>query len=182
MAPFGSVGAGRLTQLSINLIKAGVTPEWINPGHPEENGRHERFHLTLKQAVANPSCDTFEEQIRRMAFFQEEYNFERPHEALDMKTPANCYYTSTRKWDGLLRFPEYDTQLMLVRKVGQNGCIWISRKEHYISQTLTGEYVGIREDEGVLKVFYGPVFLGSLKEDKRLEKPKLKPKNTVRRG
>jgi len=52
--PFGSVGVGRLTQLSINLIQAGVIPEWINPGHPEENGRHERFHLTLKQEVANP--------------------------------------------------------------------------------------------------------------------------------
>ena len=52
--PFGSIGAGRLTGLSVNLIKAGVIPEWINPGHPEENGRHERFHLTLQQEVATP--------------------------------------------------------------------------------------------------------------------------------
>src|SRR5262249_30297707 len=68
--PFGSVGVGRLTQLSINLIKAGITPEWINPGHPEENGRHERFHLTLKMAVANPPAETLEEQIKRMVWFQ----------------------------------------------------------------------------------------------------------------
>ena len=53
-------------------------PEWINPGHPEENGRHERFHLTLKQEVANPPAATIQERIIRMATFQEEYNFERP--------------------------------------------------------------------------------------------------------
>ena len=87
--PFGSLGVGRLTRLSINLIKAGVMPEWINPGHPEENGRHERFHFTLKQEVANPPARTIQEQIIRMAAFQQEYNFERPHEALDMQTPSN---------------------------------------------------------------------------------------------
>ena len=84
-APFGSVGAGRLTRLGINFIKAGVLPEWINPGHPEENGRHERFHLTLKQTIAIPPAATLEEQLIRLATFQEEYNFERPHEALNME-------------------------------------------------------------------------------------------------
>lgn len=181
--PFGSVGAGRLTELSVNLIKAGVTPEWINPGHPEENGRHERFHLTLKQAVATPSSATLDEQIRKMAYFQEEYNFERPHEALGMQTPGSCYYTSNRKWDGVLRSPEYDTQEVSVRKVGQNGCIWVKQKEHYLSQTLSGEYVGIKEtDEGKRKIYYGPVYLGELNLDKGVEIPKLRPKKIVRRN
>lgn len=181
--PFGSVGVGRLTSLSINLIKAGVTPEWINPGHPEENGRHERFHLTLKQAVGNPPCESLGEQIRRMAYFQEEYNFERPHEALGMKTPATLYYTSTRKWDGILRSPEYDTQENVVRKVGQNGCIYINQKHYYLGETLTGEYVALREEsQDYLKVYYGPVYLGNLKVNEGLEKPKLKIKNIVRRG
>lgn len=182
--PFGSVGPGRLTALSIKLIKIGVMPEWINPGHPEENGRHERFHLTLKEAVANPPAQTIQEQIIRMKVFQEEYNFERPHESLGMNTPGSVYTKSTRKWDGILRSPEYDTQTMLIRKVGQNGCVYIRQCEYYVSQTLTGEYVGIEENEtGEWRVRYGAVYLGQLKHgNPRIEKPKLIPKNVVRRG
>lgn len=74
--------------LSVNLIKAGVTPEWINPGHPEENGRHERFHKTLKESVANPPAPSFPEQIQRLRAFIDEYNFERPHEALNQEYPG----------------------------------------------------------------------------------------------
>lgn len=180
--PFASIGAGRLSDLSIKLIKAGVTPEWINPGHPEENGRHERFHGTLQQAIAEPPAATLEEQLGRMLIFQEEYNFERPHEALNMETPAQHYTKSARKWDGILRCPEYDSKELLVRKVCQSGCIWIKQTEHYISQTLSGEYVGIREDEEGLKVQYGPVYLGKLREgNRRIEKPALKKKPAVRR-
>lgn len=180
--PFGSVGAGRLTDLSIKLIKAGVTPEWINPGHPEENGRHERFHSTLQQAVANPPAFDLKEQIQRIMAFQEEYNHERPHESLNMEPPIKHYCRSPRQWDGVLRSPEYDTHNMLVRKVGQNGCIWINQNEYYISQTLTGEYVGIKEDAEGMKINYGPVYLGKLeKGNKRIEKPKAKRKKVVRR-
>jgi hypothetical protein len=182
--PFGSVGAGRLTELSIKFIKAGVLPEWINPGHPEENGRHERFHLTLKEAIANPPAKTLEEQIIRMIHFQEEYNNERPHESLEMNRPSDYYTKSVRRWDGVLRDPEYNTSEMIVRKVGQNGCVWVKQHEYYIGQTLKGEYVGIKErDQGALDVQYGPVHLGELKEgNKRIEKPKLAKKAIVRRG
>lgn len=180
--PFGCVGAGRLTDLSVKFIKCGIMPEWINPGHPEENGRHERFHLTLKQSTIEPLAETIEEQIMRMTIFQEEYNYERPHEALNMKSPAECYQKSLRKWDGVLRRPEYNTQEMLVRKVGQNGCIWIKQFEYYISQTLTGEYVGVLEDDEGMKVNYGPVYLGKLEHgNKRMNKPKLERKKVVRR-
>ena len=181
-APFATVGAGRLSQLSINFIKAGITPEWINPGHPEENGRHERFHLTLKIAVANPPAENLKEQLIKMVIFQNEYNFERPHEALNMDTPGTCYAYSIRKWDGKLRSPEYNTTECIVRKVGQNGCIWINQQEYYIGQTLTGEYVSIKESENnQFKLHYGPVYLGILSKDK-LECPKLKPKAIVRRN
>lgn len=172
--PFGSVGVGRLTGLSVNLIKAGVIPEWINPGHPEENGRHERFHSTLQQEVANPPKATLALQIQALSEFQEEYNFERPHEALNMKTPANCYQKSLRVWDGVLRKPEYDTAEMMVRKVCQSGCIWVRGNEHYIGQTLTSEYVGLKTNqEGEIEVYFGPVYLGILKET-GLDKPKIK--------
>jgi transposase InsO family protein len=170
--PFGSTGAGRLTQLSVNLIKAGVIPEWINPGHPEENGRHERFHLTLKQEVANPPKETLALQIQANSKFLREYNFERPHEAINMNTPGSIYKKSPRVWDGILRKPEYDTKEMMVRKVCQSGCLWLNQTEHYIGQTLTGEYVGLKVNEiGELEVYYGPVYLGKLM-DNGLKKPK----------
>lgn len=171
--PFGSTGVGRLTRLSVNLIKAGVMPEWIRPGHPEENGRHERFHLTLKQDVAKPPKDTLALQIQSMNQFQQDYNFERPNEALNMKTPGSCYQSSPRTWDGILRPPEYDTREVEVRKVCQSGCIWLRQQEHYIGQTLTGEYVALKTNEDdELQLYYGPVYLGKLCE-KGLEKPKI---------
>jgi len=173
--PFGCTGVGRLTGLSVNLIKAGVIPEWIRPGHPEENGRHERFHQTLKQEVATPPKDTLALQIQAMLAFHHEYNFERPHEALKMKTPGSCYQQSQRTWDGILRSPEYDTGALTVRKVCQSGCIWLHQKEYYIGMALVGEYVGlnaVQEDE--LELYFGPAYLGKLTLNKGLEKPKIK--------
>jgi putative transposase len=171
--PFGSTGSGRLTRLSINLIKAGVVPEWISPGHPEENGRHERFHLTLKNETASPPRRTLALQIQSLKDFQHEYNFERPHEALDMKAPGNIYTPSSRIWDGILRPPEYNMTEIEVRKVGQSGCIWFKGKEYYIGQMLTEEYVGLRNNHEELEVYYGPVYLGKLNLDKGLKKPTL---------
>jgi transposase InsO family protein len=174
-SPFGSIGVGRLTKLSVNLIKAGVIPEWIQPGHPEENGRHERFHLTLQQEVASPPKETLSLQIQSISQFQEEYNFERPHEALEMKTPASCYRSSWRTWDGILRAPEYDRRKMEVRKVCPSGCIWLKQKEHFIGRTLIGEYIGLKkQEEDALEVYYGPIYLGKLHPKTGLEKPKIK--------
>ncbi len=171
--PFGSVGAGRLTTLSVNLIKAGVTPEWIRPGHPEENGRHERFHLTLKQDVANPPKATIALQNQAIDKFKYIYNYKRPHEALGMKTPGSVYNNSKRVWDGKLRSPEYDSNVK-VRKICSNGCIWINQKDHYITQSLEGEYVGLKEnEEGDEEVYYGSIYLGKISK-KEFEKPKLK--------
>lgn len=171
--PFGSTGVGRLTLLSINLLKAGVMPEWINPGCPEENGRHERFHLTLKEDIADPPAATLEEQILRMQRFQRIYNFERPHEALFMQTPASVYRSSCRKWDGKLQIPEYGDESKMVRKVSPNGCIRL-KKDYFVGQTLSGEYVGLREEEGGFKMYYGPVYLGFLRLESGLEKPQMK--------
>jgi len=173
--PFGCVGVGRLTGLSVKLIKAGVMPEWIRPGHPEENGRHERLHLTLKQEVASPPKETLSQQIQSMSVFQQEYNFERPHEALGMQTPGSCYQPSLRRWDGILRSPEYDSGKITVRKVCQSGCIWLAGKEYYIGQVLTGEYVALQDNEaGETELYYGPVYLGKFNTKNGLEQPKMK--------
>jgi len=175
--PFATTGAGRLSRLSINLIKAGVTPEWINPGHPEENGRHERFHRSLKYETASPPAATFEEQILRMRVFVDEYNFERPHESIDLQTPGSIYTPFSKSWDGQLHSPVYDEGLIL-RKVGPSGCIHYKRTGCYIAQILEGEHLRLEEfDNGRFHIFYGPVYLGALTEgDKKLEKPKLFPK------
>lgn len=172
--PFGSVGVGRLTKLSVNLIKAGVIPEWIRPAHPEENGRHERFHLTLQIETADPPQGTLALQIQEMKRFLEEYNFERPHEALGMKTPGSIYLPSKRIWDGILRSPEYDRTEMDVRKVGLSGTIWIKQTQYYIGESLIGEYVGLKTNEDEeLEVYYGPIYLGKIRLGIGFERPKL---------
>jgi transposase InsO family protein len=174
--PFATTGVGRLSQLSVHLIKAGVTPEWINPGHPEENGRHERFHKSLKYAVANPPAETFGEQLSRIKVFIEEYNFERPHESLGLEVPGSYYSPSPRIWDGRLRSPEYDTSEIMVRKVGQNGCINVNRNENYIGSVISGEYVGLKKiDEDCYRIFYGPVLLGTLLNKNDFRRPELPP-------
>ena len=171
--PFGSVGAGRLTTFSVNLIKAGVTPEWIRPGHPEENGRHERMHLTLKYETASPPQGTLMLQQQVMDEFRYTYNYKRPHEALDMKTPGSVYKNSLRVWDGKLRSPEYNTSEGKIRKVCSNGCIWINQTPHYISETLEGEYVIVKMNENEeTEVYYGSILLGKI-EKKGFEKPKI---------
>ena len=152
-------------------------PEWIDPGHPEQNGRHERFHLTLKEAVALPPANTLLTQLRIMNDFVYEYNFDRPHEALDMKTPAVCYGMSPRMWDGRLRSPEYNSSEGMLRKVGQAGTITISGEEYYIGQALTGEYIQLRDQDDKQKVYYGPLLLGCFTKEKGLEKLKRKIRN-----
>lgn len=172
--PFATIGAGRLSKLSINLIKAGVTPEWIRPGHPEENGRQERMHLTLKQEIAMPPQATISLQIQALSQFHHHYNFKRHHEALGMKTPGSCYHYSSRGWDGVLRAPEYDTKDITVRKTGDNGCVWLQQIPYYIGEALAGEYIGLKlVEEDVFDVYYGPIYLGKLNK-KGFEKPKLK--------
>lgn len=158
--PFATPGAGRLSSLSIRLIKAGVIPEWIAAGKPQENGRHERFHLTLKNETASPPAMTLKRQEGLFRRFQGYYNNERPHEALSQKTPGSIYRPSERVWDGKLRSPEY-AENCTVRKIMKCGCIGWHGKSLFISETLYGEYVGIMEQEnGYFEVYYGPILLG----------------------
>ncbi|HXP50067.1 MAG TPA: integrase core domain-containing protein, partial [Bacteroidia bacterium] len=99
--PFATSCPGRLSELAIKLIKAGVTPEWIEPGNPQQNGRHERMHLTMEKEGFVPGS-SLKDQIKIIDEFVEYYNFERPHEALGQKTPGSLYIPSTRAWNGKL--------------------------------------------------------------------------------
>jgi transposase InsO family protein len=173
-SPFASTGAGGLSKLSVKLIKAGVTPERIAPGKPQQNGRHERMHLTLLQEVADPPASTMREQLKRLRNFQRLYNEERPHQALDNTTPADRYRASARRFDGILREPDYDDD-QEVRRVRHNGEIKLDGNMIYISGALIGEPVALAETEDGWSVSYGPVLLGTIAyHGDRLRKPKRK--------
>jgi transposase InsO family protein len=174
-APFASTGAGGLSRLSVNVIKAGVQPERIAPAKPQQNGRHERMHLTLLQDTAAPPARSLREQLDRFHDFQRVYNEERPHAALDNDTPAEHYTLSPRRWDGVLREPEYPAGHEL-RRVRQNGAIRWQDAEVYLTQALVGETVGLTErGDGSWLVCYGPIELGTVDHrGNRLRKPKPK--------
>jgi transposase InsO family protein len=165
--PFATCGPGRLSKLSINLIKANVMPEWIDPGKPQQNGRHERMHQTLKRETANPAELTLEEQGMKFKEFQNYYNHIRPHEALDQKPPGTVYHRSSREWNGKFRTPEYPKEF-LVRKVRPSGQISMRPYNIQIGQALVGEPVGLKPiDDGVYEVYYGPIILGAINESKK---------------
>jgi putative transposase len=171
-SPFASRGPGGLSKLSVKLVKAGVTPERIAPGKPQQNGRHERMHLTLLQEVASPPAASMREQLDRLRKFQQMYNEERPHEALGNATPADCYQASSRHFDGVLREPVYDDQ-QDVRRVRHNGEIRLSGNMIYISEALVGEPIGLAEHDDGWTVSYGPIELGTIAHrGDRLRKPK----------
>ncbi len=161
-APFASTGAGGLSPLAVRLVKAGVVPERIEPGRPDQNGRHERMHLTLSQDTASPPAPTLGGQARRFARFQHIYNEERPHEALGLVPPASLYRPSARAWSGRLKSPDYGGDVA-VRRVRHCGDIRWRGTRVYISETLAGEPVGLTEtDGGLWTVMFGPVLLGTL--------------------
>lgn len=157
--PFATIGAGGLSRLAVKVIKAGVLPERIRPGKPQENGRHERMHLTLLQDAARPPAATPRAQQKRFGTFQTGYNEERPHAALGGATPAERYAPSPRRWDGVLRAPE--TVADETRAVKSNGLINWRGRLVYISEALGGEAVGLAETaDGRWAVRFGPILLG----------------------
>lgn len=163
--PFASLAAGGLSRLAVWWIKLGITPERIAPGQPQQNGRHERLHRTLKQATAQPPAPSLRAQQARFARFRGEYNDERPHEALGQKTPASFYQASARAYPCRLREPEYGRE-SLVRRVRSNGEIKWAGERVFISEVLTGEPLGISEDEsGDWRVCYGAIELGTIDRD-----------------
>jgi hypothetical protein len=178
--PFASKGAGGLSQLSVKVIKAGVLPERITPGKPQQNGRLERLHLTLLEDTASPPAPSLREQLDRFRVFQRVYNEERPHEALDNDTPDDHYDASPRHWDGVLREPEYTAE-HAVRRVRRSGEIKWRGATIYINQALASEPVGLIERaDGSWLACYGPIELGVIDHrGESLQRPARKARGFV---
>lgn len=151
--PFGSHGLCSLSPLSVWLIKQGIYPEKIRPGHPEDNGRQERFHKTLKKDATRPPSESIREQQKRFDIFRKEYNEDRPHESLDNMPPARFYGARNR-------FPrkryEYNSSQKVVR-VNSKGYIKFKGHGIYLTESLASEDIGIGpvEEQGYLLVFLG---------------------------
>ena len=170
--PFASTAAGGLSALSVWWLKLGIAPERIAPAKPQQNGRHERMHRTLKEDTARPPAATLAEQQARFDAFREIYNNERPHEGLGFRYPASLYRPSPRSYPCALREPQYGADCE-VRRVRSNGEIKWRGELIFVSQVLVGEPVGIDQTQtGDWRVRYATVELGGIDiERRRLNRP-----------
>jgi putative transposase len=160
--PFAANSLARLSRLGVWFIRLGITPELIEPGRPQQNGRHERMHLTLKRETARPPKRTRRAQQRRFGSFRVEFNTERPHEAIGMRTPSELYEPSPRPYPRRLPDPEYPAHYE-VRKVSDNGGIRWANRWVNVTSVLGGEFIGLEEvDDGIWHVFFGAHLLGYL--------------------
>jgi transposase InsO family protein len=167
-APFATRGLAGLSTLSVWWIRLGIVPERIDPGSPQQNGRHERFHKTLKAETTRPPARTRQKQQRLFDKFREEYNGIRPHEALGDEPPADYYQPSSRPYPEKLPAVEYDTSVA-VRRVRRSGEIKWRGGLVFLSTALIGEPIGlwpISNDRW--EIFYSDVKLAVL--DDRLSK------------
>jgi transposase InsO family protein len=165
--PFASPnGLYNLSRLSVFWLRLGVVIERIKPGHPQQNGRHERMHLTLKKEATRPACQNSLAQQARFDQFMDEFNAERPHEALSMKTPSEVYTPSLRPYNGLpeIEYPLHDKDIL----VTACGRICMHRKKINISTVMAGQRLGIKEvDDGIWLVSFMHYDLGYIDLEQR---------------
>jgi len=165
--PFASPnGLYNLSKLSVFWLRLGIAIERIQPGHPQQNGRHERMHRTLKQETARPPDMNALQQQDRFDRFVSEFNEERPHEALDMKMPAELYAPSSRPYDGLpdVQYPFHDKDIL----VTACGRICMHRKKINLSTVLAGQRLGIKEvDDGIWLISFMSYDLGYIDLEQR---------------
>jgi transposase InsO family protein len=158
-SPFASIGAGGLTRLSARWAKMGIRLERIQPGKPQQNGGHERMHRTLKAEACEPPAATTAEQQLRFDSFRQEFNNERPHEALGQRQPARLYTPSAKSFAEPKGDPDYGQDQ--VRSVRSSGEIKWNGSMLFVSEALIGEAVGIaRREDGHWLVRFADVPLG----------------------
>nr|WP_210399106.1 integrase core domain-containing protein [Steroidobacter denitrificans] len=165
--PFASPnGLYNLSKLSVWWLRLNIALERIKPGNPQQNGRHERMHRTLKaQTTRPPGMNVLQQQARFDAFISE-FNEERPHEAIDMKVPAERYTPSPRAYEGLpeLAYPFHDRDIL----VTACGRICLHRKKINVSTVLAGQRLGIKEvDEDIWLVSFMHYDLGYIDLEQR---------------
>jgi hypothetical protein len=158
--PFAStLAANGLSRMAVWFIRLGIRPERIAPGCPQQNGRHERMHRTLGEAI-EPVELTMARQQERFYAFRQEFNYERPHEALGMKCPGEVYEASPRPYPKHLPEPEYPSWNK-PRRVDANGCISVGYRNVFVGRTLVNELVGLEpRDAGTHLVRFGYLELG----------------------
>lgn len=171
-SPFASTRIGGLSRFSLWLLKRGVTPERIRPGNPQENGRHERFHRSLKAAVCKPSKGNLSAQQRAFNQYQSSYNQLRPHEALNDTPPADHYKPSTRIYTGKEIEFEYPGHYE-IRKVRADGNMKWKQVPIYVANLLAGEHIGLEPiDDGCWMAYLSTLKLGILDErQKQITRP-----------
>ncbi len=169
--PFASPNAlFNLSKLSVWWLRLGIALERIKPGRPQQNGRHERMHLTLKKEATRPPGMNSLQQQARFDDFLHEFNAERPHQALAMKCPAEVYVGSTRRYDGLpnLAYPLHDRDIL----VTACGRICLHRKKINVSTVLAGQRLGIKEvDDGIWLVSFMHYDLGYIDLEQKTLQP-----------
>jgi transposase InsO family protein len=164
-SPFGSTGALGLTRLSAWWVKLGIRVEFIEPGHPEQNGAHEQMHRVYKAETLNPPAATVRAQKGRSRRWYWEYNYKRPHEALGMKVPGDYYRKSRRKMPERLKPWKYPVEWES-RLVKGKGMIHLQGRPRFVGEAFEGERIGLkRMPPGKWEVYFGPCLAGELHDE-----------------
>jgi len=160
--PFAGRTIGGLSRLSIWWIQLGIIPERIDKGCPQQNGRHERMHRTLKEEAIDSNTLNMKEQQKRFDWFRLDYNHYRPHESLNQKPPADYYQKSDRAYIEKPVMPEYDYSF-IVRRICSGGDIKLYGHRYYLTELLFGQDVGLKETaDGQLTIYYSFLPIGTI--------------------
>jgi len=163
-SPFGATGALGLTRLSAWWVKLGIRVEFIQPGHPEQNGAHEQFHRVYKEETLQPVAHSLRAHKGRTERWREHYNEQRPHEALAMRVPAQAYRKSRRRLPKQLKPWRYEPSWE-ARLVRSHGMICWRGRIRFIGEAFEGERVGLKSKRaGIGEVYFGPLLIGELWE------------------
>ena len=163
--PFAAANHARLSTMSVRLMQLGVQPVFSRPGHPQDNGVHERMHRDLKASATRPPEASFKKQQDRFDIFRREYNEERPHEALEMDRPVNHHRSSPRKMSSKISKWDYPPHFEK-RKVSSVGTFKWNHKPLFIGQPLRGEYIGLEPVDGRYQnIYYRNFLIGKLDEE-----------------